>query len=159
MRPMVAGIGPRLKSRRNEMATIEELRAQLREAEEVERSLGQAEYEAVKKAASFEWRVTSEAFGFRVDCRYDEASRKRVAEWKAAFPKHGTINFREPDKWHGMTYVLGYTKAGQPFLHGSGGSVILDLGRQFGGDPVAITPEQAAQFEAGVVPEELRKPW
>ena len=44
-------------------------------------------------------------------------------------------------------------------LTGSGGSVILNLGRQFGGDPVAITPEQAAQFEAGVVPEELRKPW
>lgn len=142
------------------MPTIEELRAQLREAEAAANKLGQVEYEAVRKAATYEWLVEVLPFGFRVSCRYDEKSRAAVAAWKAAFPKHGTINFRDPEQWHGMQYILGYTKSGEPFLHGSGGSVILNLDRKFGSfDPVKITQSQAAQFEAGIVPEELKKPW
>lgn len=139
------------------MPTIDELRAQLREMELAESKHGQAEYEAVRKAATFEWRVTQVPFGFRVECRYDEESRERVAAWKEQFPKHGTINFRDPVQWHGMTYILGYTRDGTPFIHGGGGSVILNTARTF--DPTPITAEQAAAFESGHVPEELRKPW
>lgn len=140
------------------MPTIDELRAQLREAEAAAAKLGQAEYEAIRKAATFEWRVTPQPYGFRVECRYDEASRERVVAWKATFPKHGTINSREPDQWHGMNYILGYTKDGQPFLSGGGGSIILALDRNSFG-PAPITREQAEQLEAGIVPEELKKPW
>lgn len=140
------------------MPSIEELRAQLRAAESAARELGQKEYEAVRKAATFEWSVEPQPFGFRVNCRYDEKSRAAVAAWKAEFPNHGTINFRDPAIWHGMSYILGYTRDGQPFLHGGGGSVILALGRDAFG-PALITKEQAEQFEAGIVPEELKKPW
>lgn len=139
------------------MPTVEELRKQLREAEEAERRIGQDEYAAIKKSATFEWRVTPKPFGFHVACRYDEASTARVAAWKQAFPKAATYNFREPDEWQGMTYILGYTRDGEPFLYGGGGSVILDLKSTF--DPTPITRAQAAQFEEGIVPEELKKPW
>ena len=139
------------------MANIEELRAQLAQAEKEARELGQREYEAVRKAATFEWRMLPTPHGFHVECRYDEVSRERVAAWKAAFPNHGTINFREPDKWHGMTYVFAYTKDGHGLLVGGGGSVILRT-PSFG-DPIPLTAEETTSFEAGIVPDSLKKPW
>lgn len=139
------------------MANIEELRAQLAQAEKEARELGQREYEAVRKAATFEWRMLPSSHGFRVECRYDKVSRERVVAWNAAFPNHKTLNFREPDEWHGMSYVFAYTKDGRGLLIGGGGSVIL-RSSPFGA-PLVLTDEETTSFEAGIVPDSLKKPW
>lgn len=139
------------------MPTIEELRAQISEMEEAARKEGQSEYEAIRKAATFEWKFEREQFRFHVLCRYDAPTRAAMKAWRERFPKV-SINPRDPDDWHGMWYTFGYTKDGTPFVESHGGSVILDLDRRSFG-PVAITPEQAAQFESGIIPPELMKPW
>lgn len=139
------------------MATVEELRALLREAEQAERKLGQEEYERIRREATFDWRLTAKPFGFRVECRYDAESQARVDAWREAFPKHGTI--RDPAAWHGMDYVLGYTKDGEPFLFGGGGSIVLKLSNASSFNPARITREQAEAFESGIIPDELKKPW
>lgn len=141
------------------MATLEELRAQVAAMEEASRKVGQEEYKIMRDAAAFEWRVKRTKYKVLVECRYDAESRQRYADWRKAFPNTSVVNPREPDKWHGMEYVFGYTKDGEPFLAGRGGSIILDLKDRFFSNPVAITPEQAAQFEQEIVPEELKKPW
>lgn len=140
------------------MNELEALRARVRELEEQERNAGKAEYEALRKAATFEWRLEKQPFGFHVSCRYDEKSREAIASWRAAFPQASVINFRKPEEWHGMAYILGYTKEGQAFLQGGGGSVILARDRSSFG-PILISAEDAAQFEAGIIPEHLKKPW
>ena len=138
--------------------TIEELRAELRAMEEAERKHGQAEYEAIRNAATFDWRLTLEPFGFCVECRYDVKTREAMTAWREAFPKAQVVNLRDPEQWHGMSYILGYTRDGEPFLHSSGGGALI-LKRETSFGPFCITAEQAAQFEAGEIPEELKKPW
>ena len=140
------------------MPTIEELRAQIREMEEAVRNEGRAEYEALRKAATFEWRLTWEQFRFRVECRYDESSRAAMVAWRNSFPKAQVSNWHDPVSWHGMWYTFGYTKDGTPFVESHGGSVILNFDRRAFG-PVAITREHAAQLESGIIPPELMKPW
>lgn len=140
------------------MPTIEELRAQLREMEEAVRNEGRAEYEALRKAATFEWRLTWEQFRFHVECRYDEPSRAAMVAWRNRFPKAQVSNWRDPGAWHGMWYTFGYAKDGTPFVESHGGSVILNLDRRAFG-PVAIAREHATQLESGIIPSELMKPW
>ena len=140
------------------MPTIEELRAQLREMEAAVRNEGKAEYEAIRKAATFEWRLTREQFRFCVECRYDEATRAAMVAWRNRFPNAQVSVGRDPESWHGMWYTFGYAKDGTPFVESHGGSIILNFDRRAFG-PVAITREHAAQFESGIIPPELMKPW
>lgn len=138
------------------MATVSELRAQIAALEEAEKTAAREAYRIVKESATLEWAFERKPFGFRISCRYDEPSRLRVAEYKRQFPNAVTINFREPDVWQGMEYLLLYTKAGEPVLYSRGGYVILTVG---GFKPDTITREQAEMFERGEIPEELKKPW
>lgn len=141
------------------MPTIDELRKQLADAEREQRMLGQKEYDAVKKAASFDWRVKLTATSLRVECRYDTESRQRVMDWKARFAAHGTLNFRDPEKWHGMEYVLARTLDDQPFIMSiGGGAVVLNTATDWH-KPHFLTEDQLATFLAGGVPVELQKPW
>jgi hypothetical protein len=133
--------------------TTSELRAMLRAQEQAERELGVAEFKAIPR--TFEWKLETIEHGFRVSCRYDETTRAAIVAWREKFPTSGQPL---PNlEWHGMTYTMLYTLEGEPRLIGGGGSVILNLKDSF--NPAKITRAQAESFRAGVIPEELKKPW
>jgi acyl-CoA-binding protein len=104
----------------------------------------------------YEWRVTwNDAHGLTIDCRQTDATVAAYEAWKAAYPLSSVALPRDLGKWHGMRHVL----VGNVLISAWGGSVILNIARDYEKDWHELTEEQAVALRAGIVPEDIRKPW
>ena len=133
--------------------------AQIAALEATKRAMVKDATEAGKAARAeillqFQWRVTwKDEHTMEVECRHSPDCEAALLAWKE---EHPLATQPLPEfKWRGMKHLLFGTK----LVSAWGGSVVLNIPREFGTDWHELTQEQADAFRAGIVPEELRKGW
>lgn len=104
----------------------------------------------------YDWRVDwKDEYSLAIECRQSPGTVAAYESWKAAHPTSSIALPQKLGQWHGMRHLL----VGNVLATAWGGSIVLNIPRDFGKDYHLLTDPQAADLRNGVVPEELRKPW